>query len=69
MRVQVTIPVTISVDYDTDGLDAQHLKLFLTRATVEIARAALSDGDLAEYLVEAMTDETDYLVQGLSVSA
>ena len=65
MRVQVTIPVTVTVDYDTDEVDSVNGS-FLTEDTAHVAKSVILDLS-DEPLVEALTDFTGWLVKGLSI--
>jgi len=66
MRVQVTIPVTVTVDYDTDEVCDSVNGSFLTEDTAHVAKSVILDLS-DEPLVEALTDFTGWLVKGLSI--
>ena len=66
MRVQVTIPVTVYVDYDTDEIGTINGDEFLTEDTAKVVKGMILDLS-DEPLVEALTDSTGWLVNGLSI--
>ena len=73
MRVQVTIPVTVTVDYDTDEIGTINGE-FLTEDTAKVVAGMildLTDDQLVDReqlpLVEALTESTGWLVNGLSI--
>ena len=73
MRVQVTIPVTVTVDYDTDEIGTVNGE-FLAEDTAKVVAGMildLTDDQLVDReqlpLVEALTETTGWLVNGLSI--
>jgi len=73
MRVQVTIPVTVTVDYDTDEIGTINGE-FLAEDTAKVVAGMildLTDDQLVDReqlpLVEALTESTGWLVNGLSI--
>jgi len=73
MRVQVTIPVTVTVDYDTDEISTVNGE-FLAQDTAKVVAGMildLTDDQLVDReqlpLVEALTESTGWLVNGLSI--
>jgi hypothetical protein len=73
MRVQVTIPVTVTVDYDTDEISTVNGE-FLAEDTAKVVAGMildLTDDQLVDReqlpLVEALTETTGWLVNGLSI--
>ena len=73
MRVQVTIPVTVTVDYDTDEIGTINGE-FLAEDTAKVVAGMildLTDDQLVDReqlpLVEALTQYTGWLVNGLSI--
>ena len=73
MRVQVTIPVTVTVDYDTDEISTVNGE-FLAEDTAKVVAGMildLTDDQLVDReqlpLVEALTESTGWLVNGLSI--
>jgi hypothetical protein len=73
MRVQVTIPVTVTVDYDTDEIGTVNGE-FLAEDTAKVVAGMildLTDDQLVDReqlpLVEALTESTGWLVNGLSI--
>ena len=73
MRVQVTIPVTVTVDYDTDEIGTINGE-FLTEDTAKVVAGMildLTDDQLVDReqlpLVEALTESTGWLIKGLSI--
>jgi len=73
MRVQVTIPVTVTVDYDTDEIGTINGE-FLAEDTAKVVAGMildLTDDQLVDReqlpLVEALTETTGWLVNGLSI--
>ena len=73
MRVQVTIPVTVTVDYDTDEISTVNGE-FLAQDTAKVVAGMildLTDDQLVDReqlpLVEALTETTGWLVNGLSI--
>jgi len=73
MRVQVTIPVTVTVDYDTDEIGTINGE-FLAEDTAKAVAGMildLTDDQLVDReqlpLVEALTESTGWLVNGLSI--
>jgi hypothetical protein len=67
MRVQVTIPVTVYVDYDTGEISTVNGDEFLTEDTAKVVKGMILDLSECEPLVEALTDSTGWLVNGLSI--
>jgi hypothetical protein len=81
MRVQVTIPVTVVVDYDTDEISTANGEFlaqdtdeigtingeFLAEDTAKVVKGMILDLSECEPLVEALTDSTGWLVNGLSI--
>jgi hypothetical protein len=65
MRVQVTIPVTVTVDYDTDEISTVNGE-FLAQDTAKVVAGMILDLT-DDQLVEALTDSTGWLVNGLSI--
>jgi hypothetical protein len=65
MRVQVTIPVTVTVDYDTDEISTANGE-FLTEDTAKVAAGMILDLS-DEPMVEALTESTGWLIKGLSI--
>jgi hypothetical protein len=66
MRVQVTIPVTVYVDYDTGEISTVNGDEFLTEDTAKVVKEMILDLS-DEPLVEALTDSTGWLVNELSI--
>ena len=66
MRVQVTIPVTVYVDYDTGEISTVNGDEFLTEDTAQVVKEMILDLS-DEPLVEALTESTGWLVNGLSI--
>ena len=73
MRVQVTSPVTVTVDYDTDEISTVNGE-FLAEDTAKVVAGMildLTDDQLVDReqlpLVEALTESTGWLVNGLSI--
>jgi|694.fasta_scaffold01662_41 hypothetical protein len=66
MRVQVTIPVTVYVDYDTGEISTVNGDEFLTEDTAKVVKGMILDLS-DEPLVEALTDSTGWLVNELSI--
>ncbi len=73
MRVQVTIPVIVNVDYDTDEISTVNGE-FLSTYTAKVVKGMIldmSDEPLVDReersLVDALSDETGWLVKGLSI--
>jgi len=65
MRVQVTIPVTVTVDYDTDEIGTVNGE-FLAEDTAKVVAGMILDLS-DEPMVEALTESTGRSVQGLSI--
>jgi hypothetical protein len=65
MRVQVTIPVTVTVDYDTDEISTANGE-FLTEDTAKVVAGMILDLS-DEPMVEALTESTGWLIKGLSI--
>ena len=65
MRVQVTIPVTVYVDYDTDEIGTINGE-FLAEDTAKVVKGMILDLS-DEPMVEALTDSTGWLIKGLSI--
>ena len=71
MRVQVTIPVTVTVDYDTDEISTVNGE-FLAEDTAKVVTGMILatefHHDLSnEPLVVALTESTGWPVKGLSI--
>jgi hypothetical protein len=66
MRVQVTIPVTVYVDYDTDEISTNAMEELLSTYTAKVVKGMILDLS-DEPLVDALSDETGWLVKGLSI--
>jgi hypothetical protein len=74
MKIHVTIPVTVTVDYDTDDISTVNLEELLSTYTAKVVKGMildLSDEPLVDReerpLVDALSDETGWLVKGLSI--
>ena len=70
MRIQVTVPVTLTVDYDTDGLSDSALAEKLSKHTAAVLKGhALSLADANDgLLIEDMTERTGWCIFGAYVS-
>jgi hypothetical protein len=71
MRVQVTLPVTVTVDYDTDDISTVNLEELLSTYTAKVVKGMildLTDDPLVkEIAAGTLKETTGWLVNGLSI--
>ena len=66
MQITVTIPLTITVDFDTDG-EAPDQE-FLAQDTRYAVMDVIQTDIVADSIVEAITEHTGWLIQGMTLS-
>ena len=66
MRIAVTIPVTVDVEFDVDDseISAEELKQDARYAVIDVIQTDI----VADSIVEAISDYTGWLITGMTLS-